>query len=147
MTHVKCTISIETIQYHPRPRLQYLPVQGLKEGFKLFYLIYHSASSPLMLNCRFIISQTLDRQPPSAALPERLGNALAAAGPSITLAAAAETLAFGMAALTPMPAVRNFSAVAAVAVILDYILQVSDSAGLLEYISAIRALPKVLNGL
>ena len=129
MTRVKHTIRIEPIQYHPRPRLPN-PVQRPKHGFKLFYLIYHFASSPLMLNCRFIISQTLDRQPPSASLPERLGNALAAAGPSITLAAAAETLAFGMAALTPMPAVRNFSAVAAVAVIIDYILQVSDSAGL-----------------
>lgn len=132
MTRVKRTIRIELIQYHPWPRLPNPSLQRPKQGFKLFYLIYHYASSPLMLNCRFIISQTLDRQPPSASLPERLGNALAAAGPSITLAAAAETLAFGMAALTPMPAVRNFSAVAAVAVILDYILQVSHPAGSLE---------------
>lgn len=46
------------------------------------------------------------------------------AGPSITLAAAAETLSFALGALTPMPAVRNFSLVAAVAVLLDFFLQV-----------------------
>ena len=73
----------------------------------------------------FIISQALDRQPVGAPLPARMGAALAAAGPSITLAAASETLAFGLAALTPMPAVRNFSLVAAVAVAIDYMLQVS----------------------
>ena len=72
----------------------------------------------------FIISQALDRQPTDAPLPARMGAALAAAGPSITLAAASEALAFGLAALTPMPAVRNFSLVAAVAVATDYALQV-----------------------
>jgi len=76
----------------------------------------------------FIISQALDRQPIGAPLPARMGAALAAAGPSITLAAASETLAFGLAALTPMPAVRNFSLVAAVAVAIDYALQVGQAA-------------------
>lgn len=46
------------------------------------------------------------------------------AGPSITLAATAETLAFALGGLTPMPAVRNFSLVAALAVLLDFFLQV-----------------------
>lgn len=57
-------------------------------------------------------------------MPERLGAALAEAGPSITLAAAAETLAFALGGLTPMPAVRNFSLCAALAILLDFLLQV-----------------------
>lgn len=62
---------------------------------------------------------------PSLPLPARAGLALGAAGPSITLAAACEVLAFGLGALlTPMPAVRSFSIVAAAAVALDFALQV-----------------------
>ncbi len=57
-------------------------------------------------------------------MPERVGAALAEAGPSITLAAAAETLAFALGGLTPMPAVRNFSLCAALAILLDFLLQV-----------------------
>jgi hypothetical protein len=55
---------------------------------------------------------------------ERVAAALAAAGPSITLAAGCEALAFGLGALSPMPAVRNFSAAAAAAIALDFLLQV-----------------------
>lgn len=56
--------------------------------------------------------------------PYPAGLALGSAGPSITLAASCEVLAFGLGALTPMPAVRNFSICAATAVLLDFILQV-----------------------
>lgn len=73
----------------------------------------------------FILAHALQQQDPSLPIPERLGRALAGAGPSITLAAACETLAFGLGGLTSMPAVRNFSLCAAVAVLLDYALQVS----------------------
>lgn len=57
-------------------------------------------------------------------VPVRLGDALAEAGPSITLAAAAETLAFALGGLTSMPAVRNFALCAALAIFLDFLLQV-----------------------
>ena len=73
----------------------------------------------------FILAHALQQQDPSLPIPKRLGRALAAAGPSITLAAACEALAFGLGGLTTMPAVRNFSLCAAVAVLLDYALQVS----------------------
>jgi len=80
----------------------------------------------------FILAHALGRQPAvdpatgvPAPLPVRVGNALAEAGPSITLAATAETLAFALGGLTPMPAVRNFSLVAALAVLLDFFLQVT----------------------
>lgn len=81
----------------------------------------------------FILAHALERRPPgtlqgSAAgsadtLPARLGAALAAAGPSVTLAAVAEALAFALGGLSGMPAVRNFSLAAALAVLLDYLLQ------------------------
>lgn len=53
-----------------------------------------------------------------------MGRALAAAGPSITLAATCEALAFGIGAMTPMPAVRNFSMCACLAIVLNFALQV-----------------------
>lgn len=57
-------------------------------------------------------------------LAQRMGLALAGVGPSITLAAAAEVVAFSMGALTSMPALRSFSLCAALAVVLNYLLQV-----------------------
>ena len=81
----------------------------------------------------FILAHALERRPPNTlpgaasgsveTLPERLGAALAAAGPSVTLAAIAEALAFALGSLSGMPAVRNFSLAAALAVLLDYLLQ------------------------
>lgn len=63
-------------------------------------------------------------QDPAAPLPQRLGGALAAAGPGISLAALAEVSAFSLAgAVAPMPAVRAFGWAAALAVALDFILQ------------------------
>ena len=70
---------------------------------------------------------SLTHAPQDHALPpaERLALSLAAAGPSITLAAACETAAFALGGLlTSMPAVRNFSLAAAAAVALDFGLQV-----------------------
>jgi Niemann-Pick C1 protein len=63
-------------------------------------------------------------QDSSVPLAERVASALSSVGPSITLAASAEVLAFGLGALSPMPAVRNFSVCAAVAIALDFVLQV-----------------------
>lgn len=74
----------------------------------------------------FILAHTLAQHDVNLPLPERMGAALAAAGPSISLAACCEVVAFALGALTPMPAVRNFSAVAAVAVALDFLLQVGS---------------------
>jgi Sterol-sensing domain of SREBP cleavage-activation len=62
-------------------------------------------------------------------VPQRVGDALAEAGPSITLAASAETLAFALGGFTSMPAVRNFALCAALAIFLDFLLQVRCSRG------------------
>ena len=54
-----------------------------------------------------------------------MGEAMSVSGPSVTLAAAAEALAFGLAAFTPVPAVQIFTICACFAIILNFILQVS----------------------
>ncbi|GBG66859.1 hypothetical protein CBR_g70736 [Chara braunii] len=72
-----------------------------------------------------ILVHTMKRQGQSLPVDLRAGNALAEAGPSITLASMAETIAFLVGVLTPMPACRVFSLFAALAVFLDYILQMT----------------------
>ncbi len=54
----------------------------------------------------------------------RMGDALASVGPSIVLAAACEVVSFAVGALSSTPAVRNFSLCAAVAIAINFGLQV-----------------------
>ena len=56
---------------------------------------------------------------------ERVAKALARMGPSITLSAVCETVAFSLGALVGMPAVRNFAIYAAGAVAINALLQVT----------------------
>ncbi|KAF5322599.1 hypothetical protein D9619_000975 [Psilocybe cf. subviscida] len=56
---------------------------------------------------------------------ERVARTLAKMGPSILLSTITETLAFGLGALVPMPAVRNFALYAAGSVLLNATLQVT----------------------
>lgn len=65
---------------------------------------------------------------------ERVARALARMGPSILLSTITETVAFGLGALVPMPAVRNFALYAAGSVLLNATLQVTvfSSAMLLD---------------
>ena len=58
-------------------------------------------------------------------IDERIAKALGRMGPSIFLSASTETVAFAMGAFVGMPAVRNFAAYAAGAVLLNAILQVT----------------------
>ncbi|KAL4457923.1 hypothetical protein ABPG75_012788 [Micractinium tetrahymenae] len=79
----------------------------------------------------FILAAALQQQPATHPLPHRVGLALAAVGPSITLAASCEVVAFALGGLTDMPALRNFSICAALAVLLDYLLQITAFVALL----------------
>ncbi|KAL4425014.1 hypothetical protein ABPG77_002899, partial [Micractinium sp. CCAP 211/92] len=79
----------------------------------------------------FILAAALQQQPERHPLPHRVGLALAAVGPSITLAASCEVVAFALGGLTDMPALRNFSICAALAVLLDFLLQVTAFVALL----------------
>lgn len=72
-----------------------------------------------------ILVHALKRQDLNLNLETRVGLALAEVGPSITLASVAEVLAFTVGISTPMPACRVFSLFAAVAVLLDYLLQIT----------------------
>ncbi|KQJ84058.1 hypothetical protein BRADI_5g18407v3 [Brachypodium distachyon] len=72
-----------------------------------------------------ILVHAVKRQPYGLVLEERVSNALVEVGPSITLASLAEVLAFAVSAINPMPATRVFSIFAAMAVLLDFLLQVT----------------------
>ena len=52
-------------------------------------------------------------------------------GPSMLLTSSAESLAFVLGALTPMPAVRIFSLYASLAVFIDFLLQITCFVSLL----------------
>ncbi|KAF1813411.1 multidrug efflux transporter AcrB transmembrane domain-containing protein [Eremomyces bilateralis CBS 781.70] len=60
-----------------------------------------------------------------APIPERIGRAMGRIGPSILLSASTETVAFALGAAVDMPAVRNFAAYAAGAVLLNALLQIT----------------------
>jgi Niemann-Pick C1 protein len=72
--------------------------------------------------------ESLDEDVPSPShLPaeERVARTLARMGPSIMLSSVTEIVAFGLGALVPMPAVRNFALYAAGSVLLGAMLQVT----------------------
>lgn len=72
-----------------------------------------------------ILVHAAKRQPVEISLEERISNALVEVGPSITLASLSEVLAFAVGAFITMPACRVFSMFAAMAVLLDFLLQLS----------------------
>ena len=62
---------------------------------------------------------------------ERIGDALAVVGPSMTLAAFCEVTAFALGAMASMPALQNFAMCAALAVAINFLLQISAFPALL----------------
>lgn len=62
---------------------------------------------------------------PDEEIDDRIAKALGRMGPSILLAASTETVAFAMGVFVGMPAVKNFAAYAAGAVLINAILQVT----------------------
>ncbi|KAI4336697.1 hypothetical protein L6164_015190 [Bauhinia variegata] len=72
-----------------------------------------------------ILVHAVKRQQVELPLEGRISNALVEVGPSITLASVAEVLAFAVGSFIPMPACRVFSMFAALAVLLDFLLQVT----------------------
>jgi Niemann-Pick C1 protein len=79
-----------------------------------------------------ILAHTLQNQDTNSALSIRMGNALSSAGPSITLAASAEFLAFLAGVMTGMPACTTFALFAAFTVLIDYFFQVTAFVALLH---------------
>ncbi|KAK5946007.1 niemann-Pick type C- protein 1 [Knufia obscura] len=62
---------------------------------------------------------------PDEEIDDRIAKALGRMGPSILLSASTETIAFAMGAFVGMPAVKNFAAYAAGAVLINALLQVT----------------------
>ncbi|OMO79971.1 Patched [Corchorus capsularis] len=80
-----------------------------------------------------ILVHAVKRQPLDLPLEERISNALVEVGPSITLASLSEILAFAVGGFIPMPACRVFSLFAALAVLLDFLLQVTAFVSLIVF--------------
>ncbi|KAJ4891157.1 Patched family protein [Raphanus sativus] len=80
-----------------------------------------------------ILVHSVKRQEQELPLERRVSNALMEVGPSITLASLAEILAFAVGAYIKMPAVRVFSLFAALAVLLDFILQITAFVALIVF--------------
>lgn len=80
-----------------------------------------------------ILVNAVKRQPLELSLEGRISNALVEVGPSITLASLSEVLAFAVGSFIPMPACRVFSMFAALAVLLDFLLQVTAFVALIVF--------------
>ncbi|CAM8915891.1 unnamed protein product [Rhodiola kirilowii] len=80
-----------------------------------------------------ILVHAFKRQPRGVPLEERVSNALVEVGPSITLASLSEVLAFAVGSFIPMPACRVFSMFAALAVLLDFLLQITAFVALIIF--------------
>ncbi|KAK3143975.1 hypothetical protein QOZ80_4AG0307300 [Eleusine coracana subsp. coracana] len=80
-----------------------------------------------------ILVHAVKRQPDQAVLEQRISDALVEVGPSITLASLAEVLAFAVSAINPMPATRVFAMFAALAVLMDFLLQVTAFVALIVF--------------
>ncbi|XP_073112906.1 uncharacterized protein [Elaeis guineensis] len=80
-----------------------------------------------------ILVHAVKRQSLELPLEERITNALVEVGPSITLASLSEILAFAVGSFIPMPACRVFSMFAALAVLLDFLLQVTAFVALIIF--------------
>lgn len=80
-----------------------------------------------------ILVHAVKRQSFELLLEERISNALVEVGPSITLASLSEILAFAVGSFIPMPACRVFSMFAALAVLLDFFLQITAFVALIVF--------------
>uniref|UniRef100_A0A1J3K9G7 Niemann-Pick C1 protein n=1 Tax=Noccaea caerulescens TaxID=107243 RepID=A0A1J3K9G7_NOCCA len=80
-----------------------------------------------------ILVHAVKRQPRDVSLEEQISSALAEVGPSITLASLSEVLAFAVGAFVPMPACRIFSMFAALAIMLDFFLQITAFVALIFF--------------
>ncbi|KAI4389641.1 hypothetical protein MLD38_001846 [Melastoma candidum] len=80
-----------------------------------------------------ILLHAVKRQPLELPMEARMSNALLEVGPSITLASLSEVLAFAVGSFIPMPACRVFSMFAALAVLLDFILQITAFVALIVF--------------
>ncbi|KAL2512716.1 Patched family protein [Abeliophyllum distichum] len=80
-----------------------------------------------------ILVHAVKRQQVELPIEGRISNALVEVGPSITLASLSEVLAFAVGSYIPMPACRVFSMFAALAILLDFLLQITAFVALIAF--------------
>ncbi|KAL2538045.1 Patched family protein [Forsythia ovata] len=80
-----------------------------------------------------ILVHAVKRQQVELPIEGRISNALVEVGPSITLASLSEVLAFAVGSFIPMPACRVFSMFAALAILLDFLLQITAFIALIAF--------------
>lgn len=87
----------------------------------------------------FIMVQTHQRYPkkPNETSPEHIGRTLGKVGPSILLTAVSESCCFFLGGLSDMPAVKAFALYAGMALLIDFLLQITCFVSLLS-LDAIR---------
>ncbi|XP_044740740.1 NPC intracellular cholesterol transporter 1 isoform X2 [Chrysoperla carnea] len=87
----------------------------------------------------FILVQTHQREPrkPNETHAEHIGRTLGQVGPSMLITSVSECCCFFLGSLSDMPAVRAFALYAAVALLIDFLLQISCFVSLL-YLDTIR---------
>jgi len=73
----------------------------------------------------FILVNTYHKFPEHLSIEERIAQTLASVGPSITLASSSEALAFLLGTLTNMPAVIAFALYSSIAIIFDFLFQIT----------------------
>ncbi|KAH9496665.1 NPC intracellular cholesterol transporter 1, partial [Bulinus truncatus] len=75
----------------------------------------------------FILVQTCQREPlkDGESVEKKIGRVVGKVGPSMLLTSLSESLAFFLGAMTEMPAVKVFSLYAAMAVLFDFLLQIT----------------------
>jgi predicted RND superfamily exporter protein len=81
----------------------------------------------------FILTNEVEATPPHWPNRRRMAVGVARAGASITLTSVTNVLAFLFSALTSLPAIQSFAIHAAVAVLLDFIFQLTFFTGALSY--------------
>ncbi|KAL3891661.1 hypothetical protein ACJMK2_003913 [Sinanodonta woodiana] len=81
----------------------------------------------------FILVQSYqrDQRKPDETIEEQIGRLVGNVGPSMLLSSCSESVAFFFGAMTDMPAVREFSLYAAMAVLFDFFLQITCFIGLM----------------
>ncbi|KAK3578412.1 hypothetical protein CHS0354_035612 [Potamilus streckersoni] len=81
----------------------------------------------------FILVQAFqrDQKKPGENLEEQIGRIVGTVGPSMLLSSLSESVAFFFGAMTNMPAVRTFSLYAAMAVLFDFLLQITCFIGMM----------------
>ncbi|CAM9853375.1 unnamed protein product [Chrysoparadoxa australica] len=99
----------------------------------------------------FIITAALDSTDPTKGIEERIGQALARCGVSVTYTSLTDFTAFMLGSWTSLPAVKYFCIYAAVAILFDYMLQVTAFVAVLSLdaerqAAGIRDFPLCLNG-